>query len=229
MLCNSVKAASVEEALQEIVLAQKSADCIELCLDEIKDVDEKNLPELISACEKKVVVSVREKTHGGKFEESAEKKILLLKKAVECGADFVEIDSEMQSESFVSLKKSALRKTRFIHAHYFTRHTPAQIELIKKAEELSKLKQARIVKIVTRANVLEDNSVVIGLIKESKKMGINIIAHCEGAFGRDSRILSLPFGAFLTYTTARKHPLPESGEINVLEMKKIYAGLKLLL
>jgi len=228
MICIPITARKIKGALVEIEKANELSDCIELRLDGIKGINATKLEKMFKKVKTKVIVSVREKKFGGRYRGTKAKKIALLKKAIKLEADFIEIDFSMRSNSRNALLKLAKRKTKFILSKYYS-DTPYLPELFEQLEKMKKPKGINVIKIVTTAKTIEDNSIIFELIKESKKRGVNIISYCEGTLGRDSRILSYPLGGFLTYASTKQKYELTGGEVNAIDLKNIYTGLKMIL
>ena len=90
-ICIPITAETVEGALNDIKKAEKASDLVELRIDCIKNIDRGKLKKLLEAKKRKMIVACRPKSLGGNFEGKEEDRINLLKKAVELGADFVDI------------------------------------------------------------------------------------------------------------------------------------------
>jgi 3-dehydroquinate dehydratase type I len=79
---------------------------------------------------------------------------------------------------------------------------------------------AHIVKIVTRANIWEDNFRVLSLIPSAHNLGLEIIAFCMGPIGKISRILSHLMGGYLSFASLEQGKESAAGQIPIREMKR---------
>jgi len=66
------------------------------------------------------------------------------------------------------------------------------------------------------------------LLRYAKRKGIKLIAFCMGRLGRDSRILSMPLGSFITFASLEEGKESADGQIPIVELKKIYSGLRVM-
>ena len=229
MIAVPIVAGNIEEALKQIELANTEADVIELRLDFFAELSEKELERLIKKCSKPVICTCRRVEEGGMFRESEGKRLAVLKNAVKLKADFIDIEFETKAEAkkkFYEYAKNH-KQSKIILSRHFFGLTPSLEELSKLLNKMAKEKPYAI-KIVSRANTLEDNKIIFSLLKEAKKKGLRLIAFCMGQLGKDSRILSMPLGGFLTFASLGKGDESADGQIPITEMKKIYAGLRVM-
>jgi 3-dehydroquinate dehydratase type I len=77
------------------------------------------------------------------------------------------------------------------------------------------------VKLVTFANDITDNLVILSLPQEALNLGIDIISFCMGEKGIISRVLCPLFGSYLTYAALERSTAP--GQIDLEVMRKINA------
>jgi len=230
MIAVPVTAESVKEALHEIEACNKEADAIELRLDYLKELSEKELRHMLSACKKPVICTFRRLEEGGKSKASEDKRMSTLKKCMKLGADYIDLEYETAKkhrENVFGYRKEHKLKTRIILSKHFFGFTP-QFEELKKLMKRMKGGKADVVKIVTKANTHEDNKIIFALLKEAKREGTKLIAFCMGPLGRDSRILSMPLGSFLTFASIEQGKESADGQIPIAELKKIYAGLRVM-
>ena len=99
MIAVPIVAGNIEEALKQIELANTEADVIELRLDFLPELSERELERLIKKCSKPVICTCRRVEEGGMFRESEGKRISVLKNAVKLKADFIDIEFETKAEA----------------------------------------------------------------------------------------------------------------------------------
>tara|TARA_Y100000310_G_scaffold345709_1_gene468610 strand:+ start:13550 stop:14242 length:693 start_codon:yes stop_codon:yes gene_type:complete len=229
MIAVPVVANTITEAVKQIELANKEADAIELRLDYFKELNETNLKKLINECKKPVICTCRRKEEAGLFNGTDSKRIGILKKCMKLKVDFIDLEygtSKIQKDNFFEYKKEHKLKSKIIISKHFFGFTPEIHELEKL---LAKMKnKADIVKIITKANSHEDNKIIFELLRHAQRKGIKLISFCMGRSGRDSRILAMPLGSFLTFASLRKGTESANGQIPISEMKKIYSGLRVM-
>lgn len=204
MIAIPIVASTVKEALKDI--RKSNADLVELRLDFIKDINTSRLEKLLRT-NRKVIVTDRKKRHE------------LIKKAIELKAGFIDLDISLGEKSIKNIIKEK-QNTRIIVSFHNFKKTDRK-EINARYSQIKKL-NPDIIKIVTYANSIEDNLIILGLIKKAKKQKIKIIALCMGEKGQISRILSVPFGAFLTFGSLEKGKESAPGQIQAKALKEIY-------
>lgn len=229
MIAVPITADSIKEALEQIKEANKETDIIELRLDYLKELSEKNLKQLIKACKKPVICTCRRLEEGGHFKETETKRISVLKKAMKFKADYIDLEfgtKKTQKEKIFEYKKK--HKTKIIISKHFYGHTP-HLEDLEKLMKKMKKDKPDVIKIITKANTHEDGKILFSLLKIAKRQGIKMIAFCTGPMGKDSRILSMPLGSFLTFASLEKGKESADGQLTIHELKKIYSGLRVMM
>jgi 3-dehydroquinate dehydratase/shikimate dehydrogenase len=214
MICIPITAKTTNEALKDIKNASQ-ADIIELRADLIRGIDIKRI---LKSTKKPIIVTVRKKSEGGKFSGSEEKRLKLLRDAVDLGADFVDIELSSGTKAITQLMKDK-GKTKIIVSYHNFKETPNNLEVIYR-----KIKKTgcNVIKIATFANSISDNVKIFKLIKKAKRENKNIIALCMGEKGQVSRILSPVLGAFLTFGALKKGKESAPGQIEAAVLKKAY-------
>ncbi|MFH1586477.1 MAG: type I 3-dehydroquinate dehydratase [Candidatus Diapherotrites archaeon] len=226
MICVPIVAKTNSAALGDIVEANKVADFIELRLDLISKPDVEGL---IKQAKKPVIVTVRKKSEGGKFSGTESSRISLLKKALVFNPDYIDLEFSIPKKSLNSLIKTAGKKTRVILSHHNMKSTPPIKDLNSLLAKMKKVKGAEIFKIVTTANFMDDSMSILEFLRQAKKKKTNIISFAMGIYGKDSRILSVPFGSYLTFGSLERGKESAEGQLTVDELNKIYKGLSVML
>jgi 3-dehydroquinate dehydratase type I len=85
---------------------------------------------------------------------------------------------------------------------------------------------ADILKVVTFARSWEDNLITFSLIPYAKREGYEIVTFCMGEKGRMSRIFAPMLGIAWTYASLRNNRASAPGQLNVLEMRRIWENLR---
>ncbi len=224
MICTPITARTTEKALREIDKANVVADLIELRIDYLKDLDENNLKKLIGRAKKKVIVTNRPKREKGFFKGSEKQRIGFLEKAIKFGAEYIDVEFSTKPALRKKLMKGKMAKRVILSYHNF-KETPSLEKLVELFNKMSRTKPG-IIKIITYAKSGDDNFIPIELILYAKKKRKRIISFSMGRLGKDSRILSVVFGSFLTFCSLGKGMESAEGQLTAGEMRKIYKGLK---
>ena len=210
MICVPITDSNVGEAIKDTGEASKVADLIELRLDLIKDVNENKLEKLLGDKKKKIIVTDRKK------------RINLITKSIELGADFVDLDISMGGKAIKKIIKNK-RNTKVIVSFHDFKKTDKE-EINNKIKKIKKLKPD-IIKIATFAECINDNIIIFDLIRKNK--GKKIIAMCMGEKGEVSRVLAPIFGSFLAFGSLKKGKESAPGQIEAKVLRDVYRINKL--
>ena len=86
--------------------------------------------------------------------------------------------------------------------------------------------ESDILKIVTQAQMPEDNLRVLSLIPQARVACREIIAFCMGAAGKWSRVVAPYVGSFLTFAPFSKKGASAPGQFTVNEVRRLWKMLK---
>ena len=150
MICIPITTRNTEDAILEISSASKRADIIELRIDHIPELQdaERCIEESLKSKTKPVIVTNRPEREGGKFSGSEHDRLRLLQKAIDLGADYVDVEHD-------SIKQIVRRRnSKIIISYHNFKETPQNLSKI-----YNDIRQHKpdIAKIVTYANDITDN------------------------------------------------------------------------
>ena len=212
MICIPITARSAEDAISEMIPASKHADIVELRIDYIPELQNSLtcIEESLKSKTKPIIITNRPEREGGEFTGSEQDRLHLLQKAIDLGADYVDVEYD-------SIKQVTKRNSsKIIISHHNFKETPHNISKIY--DDICQQKPD-IVKIVTYANDITDNIRIFELLKSTK---VPTISFCMGELGYISRVLTSKFGGFLTFTSLEKGKESAPGQLTVNELSKIY-------
>lgn len=154
---------------------------------------------------------------GGKWEKGEIERIEELLKAVELGANIVDIELSTRNleEAIPQIKK----KAKCLLSFHDLEKTPPLIRM-KDIVQRELDAGADICKVVTTAQRFEDNLTTLQLITEFPK--IEIVSFAMGSFGFASRFLCPLVGGDFTYASIEKGRESASGQITVSDLRKLY-------
>lgn len=154
---------------------------------------------------------------GGKWENSEIERIEELLKAVELGANIVDI--ELSTRNLEEAIQQIKKKTKCLLSFHDLEKTPPLIRM-KDIVQRESDAGADICKVVTTAQRFEDNLTTLQLITEFPK--IKIVSFAMGPFGFASRFLCPLVGGDFTYASIEKGKESASGQITVSDLRKLY-------
>ncbi|MCR4290703.1 MAG: shikimate dehydrogenase [Candidatus Scalindua sp.] len=212
MICIPITARSTEDTVSGMVLASKYADIVELRIDYIPELQNALtcIEKILQSKTKPVIITNRPEREGGKFNGSEQDRLHLLQKAIDLGADYVDI--EYDSIEQITRRNSS----KIIISHHNFKETPHNLSKIY--NDICQHKPD-IVKIVTYANDITDNIRIFELLKSAK---VSAISFCMGELGNISRILTSKFGGLLTFASLEKGKESAPGQLTVNELSKMY-------
>ncbi len=198
------------EAVREV---EPFVDLFEVRIDLIGD----GWQRLVKQFKKPWIGCNRRVDEGGRWEGDEASRIAKLLKAIELGADI--IDLELKTENLKAAIELIKKRTKCLLSFHELRGTPplnSMREIVQRQLEAG----ADVCKVVTTAQRVEDNLTVLQLISEFSKT--RIISLAMGPLGFASRVLCPLVGGDFTYASIEPGKESASGQITVRELRKIY-------
>jgi 3-dehydroquinate dehydratase I len=171
------------------------------------------LPKPWLACNRRV-------EEGGKAGGGEDKRIEELNRAVELGAQLVDV--ELGTPGVAEIVKDFKGRVEVIVSYHNLVETPP-VDKLRQVIINQLAAGADICKVVTTARVFKDNVEVLELI--GLFPDIRIIAFAMGAAGQVSRMMSPLVGGYLTYASAGEGSESAAGQIAIGDMRKLYRML----
>ncbi len=186
-----------EIALKRIHLANKIRDGLELRLDLFKGmIDTTQVRELVESSTKKVILTLRKRCHGGGFLGTEEKRQKILLELLECGPQYIDIESDTHPE-FFQVVHELYPKCKIISSYHDFSLTPRDLEKIFKGMES---KNVYAYKVCTTANSFADAYKMLRFIQKKTTDQVKFIGICMGEYGRITRRDGIKAGNYLNYT-----------------------------
>ena len=140
-----------------------------------------------------------------------------LRRAIEAGAKYVDIELEASKEQREAIIKVAKENScRVIVSYHNFDETPGMRELFNIADECYH-KGADVAKLATRVNFFEDNAKLVSLYSINKPM----VSVGMGEAGKVSRIMAPLMGAEFTFAAEDDGQQTAPGQITYSKMKKL--------
>ena len=227
-ICIPIIAETEEKALQKMKRPLPEDPSLEILFElRVDRMREIRLEKILRQKEKKIVVTNRRREEGGGFQGTENKRISYLLKAVDLGADYVDIEASTDAALLAEVKTAIADrdfKTLLIVSFHDFVNIPSERSLKQKLEEGAAL-VPDIVKIVSRADTQEDNLQSLSLIPYARKNGQEIISFCMGDKGRMSRVMSLFLGSYMGFASLSKGEESASGQLSLAEMITVLSTL----
>jgi 3-dehydroquinate dehydratase type I len=206
----------VDSDLESIMEIDSLIDLFEVRLDLVGP----NWTNVVKYLKKPWIACNRSQDEGGKGDTNDSKRVGELLRATEVGASVVDIEYRTNKlADYIPLIKA---RAKCLISFHDTNGTPSFGSLVRITESQIKA-GADICKIVTTANIFEDNLTILKLIDKFPET--KIVAFSMGESGRISRILSPLAGGYFTYASIRKGKESATGQIPADELNQIYKYL----
>jgi 3-dehydroquinate dehydratase I len=169
-----------------------------------------------------VVVTNRPEGEGGGFEGPENLRLEILHKAVEAGAEWVDLEGWVDE---TTLQGFRAQNARLLLSHHDFSATPERADLEGLAEAMAR-KQPEAIKFATHARTPEDNLRVLELIPFGREqLGVEVLAFCMGPLGRWSRLICLLLGSPWTYVQLPELASAAPGQWTATEMRRLLRDL----
>ena len=196
--------------------AEALADLFEVRIDLIGS----NWQEVAASLHKPWIATNRNASNRGKHTGSEDQRLSGLFKALDMGADFIDI--EIETVGLEDIIKRIRGRAKCLISHHDWTGTPPPGTLAAMVNRQID-SGADICKVVTTATGIDDNLAVINL--PSLFSQASVIALAMGAAGALSRVLSPLAGGYLTYASIGRDATSAPGQLSLEQMLSIYQAL----
>ncbi len=209
MNCITINDVSFSEANHIIDKLSASDNNIifEIRLD-LLEFDENQLNQILHKKEK-FIVTCRE----NKFSKEKRKKLLF--SAINCGAEYIDLDIDSDSQTLIILTNSLKHSNCKLIVSYHNMEKTPDYDFLKTIVNRCKKFNPDIIKIACKINNEKDLHVIFSLYALQK----NIIALGMGEKGKISRVVAKYLGTKFSYSCYQKKSA--NGQLSYQEMKKI--------
>ena len=198
------------EAIKE---SEPLVDLFEVRIDLVGD----GWQELVKRINRPWIACNRRVDEGGRWRGDEAKRVEELLKAIESGADMIDI--ELRTKNLEEAVKKIKNRAKCLLSFHQLKRTPP-LEEMKGIVRRQLEAGADICKVVTTAQRPEDNLTVLQLIGEAT--GIRRVSFAMGPLGLTSRVLCPLVGGDFTYASIDKGKESAPGQIAVRELRQIY-------
>ena len=207
----------VDRDLTAIKEIEPLVDLFEVRIDLIGD----DWPEVARNLNKPWIACNRLAADGGGWEKDEAGRIDALLKAIELGAEIVDI--ELSTKGLADVVALIKKKAKCLVSSHDLSGTPS-LDSLKEIVERQAAAGADICKIVTTANSSNDNLRVLQLITAFPKE--KIVSFAMGPLGSVSRILCPLVGGYFTYASMEEGKESAYGQIAVKDLRQLYEMVK---
>jgi 3-dehydroquinate dehydratase type I len=198
------------EAVKEV---KPLVDLFEVRIDLIGD----GWQELVKQLKKPWIACNRSSDEGGRWEESEERRMEELLKAVELGAEIIDI--ELRTRNLDEAVQKIKNRAKCLLSFHDLKGTPS-LDRMREIVQRQLKAGADICKIITTAQSFEDNLTVLQLIVDFPQT--RVVSFAMGPLGFASRVLCPLVGGDFTYASTEKGKESAPGQITVTDLRKLY-------
>ena len=206
-------AAIVNNDLKAVKEVESLVGLFEVRIDLIGD----GWSELVKQLKKPWIACNRSADEGGQWSGTEARRVERLLQAVELGANIVDI--ELRTINLDKIIKLIKKRTKCLLSFHDLEKT-FPLDEMKEIVKRQLKSGADIGKVVTTAQGLEDNLIVLKLISEFPEA--KLVSFAMGALGTMSRILCPLVGGEFTYASIAKGKESAPGQITVRDLIDIY-------
>ncbi len=222
MICTTLQHKSCAEILDLL----DSCQMAEIRIDSCPSLSDEDLDEIF-ACDIPLVATCRiseimKQNPALNAERSAHYAELRLKRAMEAGAAYVDLEIEAPKDMAKRIQETAGECGTLLIRSYHDYEGTDSMEALKALVEKCFRNKADIAKIVTTARTASDVGKVLALYGECEEG--RLIAHCMGEAGRQSRLESLRLGAPFAYAALAEDDAAAPGQWTAEEMRRTVYG-----
>ena len=198
------------EALKEV---KPLVDLFEVRIDLIGD----GWQELAKQLNQPWIACNRRGDEGGRWEESEERRIEELLKAIELGAEIIDI--ELGTINLDKAVPKIKNRAKCLLSFHDLKGTPS-LDKMREIVQRQLKAGADICKVITTAQSSEDNLAVLQLIADFPQT--RVVSFAMGPLGFASRVLCPLVGGDFTYASTEKGKESAPGQITVTDLRKLY-------
>jgi len=208
----AVMAPSTEETLRAVEASTGGADLVELRVDAIRDP---NLEALRGAGSRPLIFTCRSPREGGVFSGSETERRQILRRALELGFDYVDIELDTIDDTLRDVESSS----RLILSHHaFDRLPDDLLGWVGRAADWG----ADVVKLAGRVSSLAEVLRLGEMGRAVRDRGLAFAPITMGPAGVAGRVLASRLGAEWTYAAARGLPATGPGQLDLDELLDRY-------
>ncbi len=222
-VCVSISSTDTTELLGRAQRAERlRADLIEIRLDKLRS--HHGLGKVVKAVQKPIIATNRSLSEKGSFDGSEAERLRLLSDAIDEGSQYVDLEltTEKLDKAMVDFHEKG---AKIILSHHDYLRTPDLAKLQSTLTRLQKYKPD-ICKIVTTAQIPEDNLRILSLLNKNQRNN-PMIGFAMGPIGVWSRIMAPFCGAAFTYASLERGLETAPGQPSVTDLRHVYETLGL--
>ena len=198
------------EAVKEV---KPLVDLFEVRIDLIGD----GWQELVKQLKKPWIACNRSSDEGGRWDKGETRRMEELLKAVELGAEIIDI--ELRTRNLDEAVQKTKNRAKCLLSFHDLKGTPS-LDRMREIVQRQLKAGADICKIITTAQSFEDNLTVLQLIVDFPQT--RVVSFAMGPLGFASRVLCPLVGGDFTYASTEKGKESAPGQITVTDLRKLY-------
>ncbi len=203
----------VNNDLEAVRKVKPLVDLFEVRIDLIGD----SWQELVKQLNQPWIACNRSSDEGGRWGEGEEERIEELLKAIELGAEIIDI--ELGTRNLDKAVSKINHRAKCLLSFHDLKETPS-IDKMREIVQRQLKAGADICKVITTAQSFDDNLTVLQLIADFPQT--RVVSFAMGPLGFASRVLCPLVGEDFTYASTEKGKESAPGQITVTDLRKLY-------
>jgi 3-dehydroquinate dehydratase-1 len=218
-ICLSIARPKADAVIALLRQAESVADLFEIRLDAFTSQPDVAL--FREASDKPLLFTCRPQWEGGMFAGEENERLDILQKAIDDGADIIDLELKAgESMRQALLTSCAASSCRLLLSWHDFSGTPSRQALMTIFQQMYR-SGAHLGKIVTTARRFQDVLQVLSLQQEAEEMEFPLVAFCMGEAGRISRLATLELGGFLSYAAPDDGEGTAPGQLRATTLKRL--------
>lgn len=218
MLCGVIKSSSCLQMQKQIQQALPYADLLELRLDYLDKIDEKELKQILTSTQIPVIFTLRDSTQGGSYKGTKAERLGDIKRLAKLGPAYFDLECHLPIEEVETLTKKH-PKIKWIISYHNFKETPQDLELIYR--DMQKL-PGDFYKIAAYSHSTLDAMKLLSFVKHHNLDG-KIIAMSMGPEEQSTRVLAPVFNIPITYGSLEEELKTAPGQIPLSKYVETYS------
>ncbi|KAJ7955028.1 Bifunctional 3-dehydroquinate dehydratase/shikimate dehydrogenase, chloroplastic [Quillaja saponaria] len=220
LICVPIMGESIAKMVIDMNKAKANdADLVEIRLDSLKNFKPyEDLKVLIQECPLPTLITYRPKWEGGQYDGDENKRLDVLRLAMELGADYIDVELQVAHQFIDSISGKNPENTKVIVSSHNYQYTPSVEDLGNLVARIQAT-GADVVKIATTALEITDVARIFQITVHSQ---VPVIGLVMGDRGLISRVLCPKFGGYLTFGTLEPGVISAPGQPTLKDLLSLY-------
>lgn len=224
-ICAVVTGKTIDEFLGNLEKIQRIADLVELRVDYVNGFSVGDVDLIRSKTKTQAIFTCRRKEEGGFFHGKERERMAILKKAMESGFDYIDIELSTAQILPTPFNKGGEGAAKIILSFHNLEKTSSLPELEEIKRQMKKY-SPDVMKFATFVWDDADSKILFQFLLD-KQADEEMIVIGMGERGKMVRVIAPLLGSYLTYAST-DYSESAAGQIDIKELKKLYNEMRIV-